>query len=133
MTEPRFADHVNLIHNVFDQFMRHHKDMSSEKPTAIVAYNDLVAIGCLHALSSCGLCVPDDISVIGFDDIFVTPHTNPPLTTVHLPKFKMGQLAVTKIDNILAGRDTDTGGLTLLECPLIVRESTAPAVSTTHL
>ena len=99
----------------------------SEKPTAIVAFNDLVAIGCLHALNTYGVKVPEDISVVGFDDIYVTPYTNPALTTVHQPKEKMGRLAVTKIDNILSGKDLDKGGLTLMECPLIVRESTGPA------
>lgn len=100
---------------------------STEKPTAIVAFNDNVAIGCLHALNTYGIKVPEEVSVIGFDDIFITPHTNPPLTTVHQPKYKMGQLAVTKIDNLLSDRDYDEGGLTLLECSLVIRESTGPA------
>lgn len=98
-----------------------------EKPSAIVAYDDRVAIGCLHALNSHGIRIPEDISVVGFDDIYVAPYTNPALTTVHQPKEKMGQLAVTKIDNILSGKDLDKGGITLMECPLIVRESTGPA------
>jgi DNA-binding LacI/PurR family transcriptional regulator len=102
-------------------------DSHSEKPTAIIAFDDLVAVGCLNALNLSGYKIPEDISLIGFDDLFITRHTNPPLTTVHQPWHRMGQLAVTKIDNILAGRDTDLGGLTILECPLIVRESTGPA------
>ena len=94
---------------------------------AVIAFDDMVAIGCLNALNSRGRKIPQEISVIGFDDLFITRHTNPPLTTVHQPWNRMGQLAVIKIDNILAGRDTDLGGLTILECPLIVRESTGPA------
>lgn len=98
-----------------------------ERPTAILAFDDLMAVGCLEALNSYGHRVPEEISIIGFDDLFITRHTNPPLTTIHQPWLRMGQLAVSKIDNILAGRDTDLGGLTILECPLIVRESTGPA------
>lgn len=96
-----------------------------ERPTAIVAFNDLMAIGALHAVRSAGFQVPADISVVGFDNIYITPHTNPPLTTVSQPKHQMGQLAIEKIYNILNGYDTETGGITLLECPLVVRESTA--------
>lgn len=102
-------------------------DPQTVKPTAIIAFDDMMAVGCLEALNSYGRCVPDEISIVGFDDLFITRHTNPPLTTVHQPWFRMGQLAVTKIDNILAGKDTDMGGVTILECPLIVRESTGPA------
>lgn len=102
-------------------------DSQSEKPTAIIAFDDLVAVGCLNALNAYGRIVPDEISLIGFDDLFITRYTCPTLTTVHQPWHRMGQLAVTKIDNILAGKDTDLGGLTILECPLTVRESTGPA------
>jgi len=102
-------------------------ESQTEKPTAILAFDDMMAVGCLEALNSYGHKVPEDISIVGFDDLFITRHTNPPLTTVQQPWSRMGQLAVTKIDNILAGRDTDMGGITILECPLIVRESTGPA------
>lgn len=98
-----------------------------KRPTAIIAFDDLVAVGCLDALNSYGCKVPEEISLIGFDDLFITRHTCPALTTVHQPWHRMGQLAVRKIDNVLAGRDIDVGGVTLLECPLIVRESTGPA------
>ncbi len=96
-----------------------------DRPTAILAFNDLMAIGALHAVRSSGLLLPHDVSVVGFDDIYITPHTNPPLTTVAQPKFQIGQLAVQKISNVLNGYDAETGGVTLLECPLVVRESTA--------
>lgn len=97
-----------------------------DRPTAILAFNDLMAIGALHAVRSAGLSVPEDISVVGFDNIFITPHTNPPLTTVAQPKYQIGQLAEQKISNVLNGYDAETGGVTMLECPLVVRESTAP-------
>lgn len=106
------------------------RDSHALPPTAIIAFDDLVAVGSLDALRSHGHKVPQDISLIGFDDLFITRHTCPPLTTVQQPWYRMGQLAVTKIDSVLAGRDTHLGGLTVLECPLIVRESTGPAPST---
>jgi len=96
----------------------------AQRPTAILAYNDLVAIGALHAIRSAGLSIPDDMSVIGFDNIYLTSHTNPPLTTVAQPHYQKGQLAVQKLYNHLNGYETDQGGFTLLECSLVVREST---------
>jgi LacI family transcriptional regulator len=99
---------------------------SGIRPTAILAYNDLVAIGALHAIRAAGLTIPDDISVIGFDNIYLTSHTNPPLTTVAQPHYQKGQLAVQKLSSHLNGYETDQGGFTLLECSLVVRESTGP-------
>ncbi len=97
-----------------------------EHPTAIIGFNDLIAIGALHAVRSVGLNVPDDVSVVGFDDIYLSLHTNPPLTTVAQPKYRMGQLAMQKISRLLQGDDSGVEAFTPLECPLIVRESTAP-------
>jgi DNA-binding LacI/PurR family transcriptional regulator len=99
---------------------------SGKRPTAFIAFNDLVAIGAIHAARTFRLVVPQDISVVGFDNIYLAAHTNPPLTTVAQPKHQIGQLAVQKIANSLNGQETDKRGFTLLECPLVVRESTAP-------
>jgi len=95
-----------------------------ERPTAIIAFNDLIAIGALHAARISGLRVPQNISVIGFDDITMAAYTNPPLTTVAHPRYRMGQLAIQKLAELLNGTKSVHGGFTLLECPLIVREST---------
>jgi DNA-binding LacI/PurR family transcriptional regulator len=101
-------------------------EQEPDPPTAIIAFDDMVAVGSLEALKSLGRKVPEEMSLIGFNDQFITRHTSPPLTTVHQPWVKMGQLAVSKIDGILSSRDSHPGGLTLLEGPLIVRESTGP-------
>jgi DNA-binding LacI/PurR family transcriptional regulator len=107
---------TNLLHLPPDQ-----------RPTAIITYNDLVAIGTLHAIRSAGLRVPEDISVVGFDNIPLSSHTNPPLTTVAQPHYQKGQMAVQTIVNRLTGEDdTDPEGFTLLACSLVVRESTGP-------
>lgn len=97
-----------------------------KRPTAFMAFNDLIAIGAMHAIRTFGLKVPEDISVVGFDNIYLSAHTNPPLTTISQPKYQIGVLAIQKIYNSLQGYETDKGGFTLLECPLTVRDSTAP-------
>lgn len=102
----------------------------NQRPTAILAYNDLVAIGTLHAVRSAGLKVPEDISVVGFDNIPLSSHTNPPLTTIAQPHYQKGQMAVQTIVNRLTGDDdTDPEGFTFLACSLVVRESTGPCSS----
>lgn len=99
---------------------------AEKRPTALLAFNDLVAIGAIHAARTFRLAVPQDLSVVGFDNIYLAAHTNPPLTTVAQPQYQIGQLAVQKIANSVKGQETDQSGFTLLECPLVVRESTAP-------
>lgn len=65
-----------------------------EKPTAIFAFNDLIAIGCMKALKEKGIRIPEDIAVIGFDDIEIAPFLEPPLTTVRIPQYEIGKTAV---------------------------------------
>jgi len=95
--------------------------------TALFAYNDLSAIGALRALRDCGLRVPDDVSVVGFDDINSAAFQIPSLTTVRQPLDKMGALA----GEILLQRIQ--GGANPVEVTvdpeLIIRESTAAARS----
>ena len=63
-------------------------------PTAIFCANDLMAVGCLAALRELGKQVPRDVAVIGYDDQEIARHTSPPLTTLVLPNYEMGRLAV---------------------------------------
>ncbi len=95
-----------------------------ERPTAVIGSCDLIAFGVLHAVRSAQLSVPRDISVIGFDDIAMACHANPPLTTISPPKAGIGRLAV---DLILRGVEDKppVSSFIMLESPLIVRESTA--------
>jgi LacI family transcriptional regulator len=95
------------------------------RPTAIIAFNDLIAIGVLRLIHTSGLRVPQDISVIGFDDIALAAYTIPSLTTIAQPTYRIGQLAVKKLSDVMQG-NSGGGGTTLLECPLILRESTGP-------
>jgi DNA-binding LacI/PurR family transcriptional regulator len=98
-----------------------------KRPTAIQAYNDLMALGALKAIRAHRLRVPDDISVIGFDDISMAAHANPPLTTVEQPKSYMGSLAMRMLREMMDHRIGLGGGFTLLESRLIVRDTTGPA------
>ena len=66
----------------------------AKPPTAVIAYNDLVAMGAMDAIKQQGLAIPEDLSIIGFDDISLSPEVMPPLTTVQVPKELMGKLAV---------------------------------------
>lgn len=94
-------------------------------PTAFFADNDIIAIGAIRALKQAGIAVPDDISVIGFDDLPICQMIDPALTTIKILKKKMGQLAVSRlIDKLTSG--TDEKIKTLVGAKLAVRESTSP-------
>ena len=71
--------------------------------TALLAFNDSSAIGAIRAINEAGLRVPEDISVVGFDDIQSAAYSNPPLTTIRQPLLKMGEIAartlLSRIDN----------------------------------
>lgn len=96
------------------------------RPTAVLAMSDAMAIGALRAARDLHLRVPDDLSIVGFDDLDVAQYTDPPLTTVHQPIRRKGAEAVRLL---LSGPSRDgAGGRQLrLETTLVVRGSTAPA------
>jgi LacI family transcriptional regulator, galactose operon repressor len=96
----------------------------NESFTALVAFNDIAAIGAMRALKEVGLRVPHDVSVIGFDDVDSAAYLNPSLTTVRQPLHEMGRLAAkTLLEKISRN---DAAPMTIrLEPELIVRESTA--------
>jgi LacI family transcriptional regulator len=99
-------------------------------PTAIFAYNDMMAIGALRAAYEMGLKVPDDLSVVGFDDIPQAAFTCPALTTVSQPKFEMGRQGVALLVDMLQGEAAGSQPLPPLPVQLIVRESTGTYSST---
>ncbi|WP_064094183.1 LacI family DNA-binding transcriptional regulator [Rossellomorea aquimaris] len=68
-------------------------------PSAIVCSNDYIAIGALKALRAANRRVPEDVSLIGFDDILLTEHTSPPLTTMHVPRIEMAVSLVEQLIN----------------------------------
>ena len=98
-------------------------------PTAVICFNDKVAVGVLQAASDRGLRVPEDLSVVGFDDIDVARSTTPRLTTVRQPLQEMGRMAVTALMRVLDGHRAEALHIELAT-ELIVRNSTAPAPGT---
>ena len=99
---------------------------SENLPTAIVCANDLTAIGAISELEANGLNVPQDISIVGFDDIAFAALTKPTLTTVHLPLNELGRRAVELLINSLEDLDKQ-GSEIRIPTNLIIRNSTAPA------
>ena len=66
-------------------------------PTAFFAENDVLAVGAMRALNEHGIRVPEDVSIVGFDDLSLGAFSNPPLTTVHVPKHEVGEIAVRRL------------------------------------
>ncbi len=94
-------------------------------PTALVTANNQMTLGALMAVKEMGLRIPDDVSVVGFDDPEWAPLTAPPLTTLAQPTYEMGvEAAKLLLDRIEGERDGRTRRV-LLEPWLVVRESTA--------
>lgn len=117
---------ISLVKGVSTTFEGGYKAMNSllsmeEPPDAIFAYNDLMAIGALKSIHAMGLKVPDDIAVVGFDDIQAASFTSPPLTTVALPKHAMGIKAMQLILELISGKGKHKK--MLLPTKLVIRES----------
>ncbi len=95
-----------------------------ERPTAIVASNDLMAVGALLAINKAGLSIPGDVALVGFDDISIASTVSPPLTTLRQPLEQLGCAAVEMLDEMIA-HDTHYVPGRFFDAELIVRESTA--------
>ncbi len=94
--------------------------------TALFAFNDVSAIGAMRAFLDAGLRVPEDVSVVGFDDILSAAFQNPSLTTVRQPLRQMGETASEILLERLAGKNSHPDFVTV-EPELVVRASTGPA------
>lgn len=98
--------------------------------TAVVAGSDFMAIGILRALTEQGLRVPDDVSLIGFDDIDICQYTTPPLTTIRQDRVAMGRGVVQRLVAMIEGTEEATP--LIIPTQLIVRKSTGPAPKELH-
>jgi LacI family transcriptional regulator, galactose operon repressor len=96
-----------------------------ERPTAIFAFNDNVAIGALNAARKLGLRVPDDLSLVGFDDTFQASIVAPRLTTVRQPLAELGRMGVSLLLRLIEGQRLDALRVELATT-LVVRDSTGP-------
>ncbi|MCP4582055.1 MAG: LacI family transcriptional regulator [candidate division Zixibacteria bacterium] len=92
-------------------------------PSALVCGNDVIAFGAFKALKENKFRIPHDVSVIGFDDIPMSAHTDPPLTTVRVFNEEIGALALRKLQQLINCRSATTGR-TIADIELVVRKST---------
>ncbi|MFG6489086.1 LacI family DNA-binding transcriptional regulator [Roseateles sp. BYS78W] len=97
----------------------------ADPPTAIFAANDEMAFGAIDAIHSHGLRVPDDISVVGFDDIATSSYIHPPLTTIRQPLVELSACAVRELVALIEGQGVEARKIAL-PLELVVRQSTGP-------
>ncbi len=93
-------------------------------PTAIFSHNDVMAVGAIWQAKQLGLRIPQDVSLVGFDDLKLSQFCDPPLTTVAQPRYQIGQQAMLLLLEQLQGHSVQSGSR-LLDTELIIRESTA--------
>ena len=96
------------------------------RPTALVCFNDLMALGALQCLKQGSLTVPGDVSVTGFDDVYVAEYADPPLTTFAQPKHQLGRDAAALMLDLLQGAAPERPRVKTIRGELRVRASTAP-------
>jgi alanine racemase len=113
-----FEGGVAAFHRVWEDGLR---------PTAVLAMSDVMAIGVIWAARDVGLRVPEDLSIVGFDDLEMAPHANPPLTTVHQPIRQKGEESARLLLHMIAQPDMERPEHKVLETRLIIRASTAQA------
>ena len=100
------------------------------RPTALFAANDRMAIGAMAAIIDAGLDIPDDVSVIGCDNITAASYVRPSLTTIALPIYEMGVAAMETMLKLFAGEDCPP--VRVLPSTLVMRQSTAPPRQGSH-
>jgi DNA-binding LacI/PurR family transcriptional regulator len=104
---------------------------AGERPTAVLCYSDLIALGVLQAAKQIGLSVPGDVSIVGYDDARFAATTEPPLTTVHQDTAAKGRAAAAALAAAVRdGDDASSPIQTVLPTHLVIRGSTAPPPST---
>jgi len=99
-----------------------------ELPTAIICCNDLAALGAMRALHEAGVSVPNDVSILGVDDIAFARYATPALTTVRVPRDRLGRLAFEGLERMVRSKRR-TGSQYSLETALVIRQSTGEARS----
>jgi LacI family transcriptional regulator len=104
---------------------------AAEPPTGVFAHNDLMAIGAIEALEEGGLACPGDVSIIGYNDIPLTEHLDPPLSTIRMPVTDVGRVAAETALALVDDRPTRAAVAITLQPTLVARGSTAPPRSET--
>jgi DNA-binding LacI/PurR family transcriptional regulator len=117
---PRYRSWLSVEEDARDMLDR------PDRPTAILCFSDLIAVQTIQVAQSLGLRVPEDLSVVGFDDSRRATESRPQLTTVHQEVASKGQEAVRALMAIMGDNPPPTAERILLPTSLVVRESTAP-------
>lgn len=94
-----------------------------QRPTAVFCANDLAAMGFMNEVHKHGLSVPDDVSVLGFDDIVVSESYIPALSTIHQPKDEIGRRAMNLLLDIIERRNTEPMPVVEIPVHLVPRDS----------
>jgi len=116
----RLANGKKAMHSLLDL---------AHPPTAVFCYNDMMAIGALRCAHEQGLCVPADLSIVGFDDIVESGFTCPALTTIHQDKHEMGRRGMKLLLKLIENKTSLTSLKSKpLDVNLVIRESTGPKV-----
>jgi DNA-binding LacI/PurR family transcriptional regulator len=97
-----------------------------DPPTAVFVHNDVLAMGAMHAIRQAGLSVPEDVSIVGYDDLASSAYIAPPLTTVRLPKEGMGRRGAKRVLQLARREGALEPYTEFLPVELVVRASTAP-------
>jgi LacI family transcriptional regulator len=90
--------------------------------TAVLCLGDMLALGVYKASKEIGFKIPDDLSVMGYDNIFMTSYLSPPLTTIHAPKIRIGELSIKILLDRIEGRDKESHRI-ILDVKLVERDS----------
>lgn len=121
--DPDLVKEGNFLQNTGYEITRSWIESGHPLPDALFCSNDLMAVGALQALREHGLSVPDDIALVGFDNLPLAEGANPPLTSVAQPIQTMSETAVRLLMRLVQGEELDVTRV-VLEAHLVVREST---------
>jgi LacI family transcriptional regulator len=124
LAEPELVQESNFEIEQGRRAARHLLDLH-DRPTAIFAFNDNIAIGVLQAARERGMRVPEELSVVGFDDVELAEIVTPALTTVRQPLAEMGRMAVSLLERLIEGQRIEALHVQL-RTQLVVRQTTAP-------
>ena len=105
---------------------------TAKRPDAVFAANDMMAVGCLFALTEAGLRVPDDIALAGFDDIPIARFVTPPLSTVRVSIADLGQGALEQLVAQMEAQDPAPQSVLTLGCEIVVRASCGRGAAHDH-
>jgi DNA-binding LacI/PurR family transcriptional regulator len=95
-----------------------------KRPTAVFARNDFTAVGAMSAAKEAGLKIPQDVAIVGYDDVPLAAHTTPPLTTVRQPTREQGRIAAEALVRRMESAETPAREERVMPCELVVRAST---------